>query len=124
MRRLLADESVDGPVIAALRRDGWTILSVAETNPSIADTDVVAMAVAQHLPVLTFDRDFGELVFRIGVELPPAVIYVRTKSLRLPEIIERVIDGLQQADIGGTFLTIDRHGVRSRPLPLTGADHA
>jgi hypothetical protein len=40
----LADESVDGPVVDRLCEDGHDVLSVAETEPSLPDETVLAMA--------------------------------------------------------------------------------
>jgi predicted nuclease of predicted toxin-antitoxin system len=60
----LADESVDGPVVDRLCEDGHDVLSVAETEPSLPDEAVLAMANQRDALLLTADKDFGELVFR------------------------------------------------------------
>ncbi len=38
---ILADESVDSPIVARLRRDGHQVGYVAEMNPGIADEEVL-----------------------------------------------------------------------------------
>jgi hypothetical protein len=48
---LLADESVDQPVIDRLRQDGHVVLAVTEMEPSISDEAVLAMA-NQHKALL------------------------------------------------------------------------
>lgn len=62
---LLADESVDDPIVAGLRADGHNVLFVAEMKPGIDDDEVLALANTQNCTLLTSDKDFGELVFRL-----------------------------------------------------------
>lgn len=62
---LVADESVDFRIIEHLRNAGLEVFAIAEQEPSIADEDVLKIAVNFGLPLLTEDKDFGELVFRL-----------------------------------------------------------
>ena len=63
---LLADESVDKPIVDRLRRDGHTVLYIAELDPSIDDDAVLHRANQNSALLITADKDFGELVFRMG----------------------------------------------------------
>lgn len=63
---LLADESVDQPVVDRLRAEGHAVLSIAEMEPSISDEAVLTLANQRGAGLLTADKDFGELVFRQG----------------------------------------------------------
>ena len=62
--RLVADESVEGPTVAALRIAGHSVLSIAETSPGIEDPEVLRIARREQALLVTADKDFGELVFR------------------------------------------------------------
>lgn len=62
--KLVADESVDWPIVERLRNDGHTVLYVAELAPGITDDEVLNLANDQDSLLLTADNDFGELVFR------------------------------------------------------------
>lgn len=62
--KLVADESVDAPIVAALRAPNLSVYFVTETCPGIADEEVLQLAVNQQAVLLTLDKDFGELVFR------------------------------------------------------------
>jgi hypothetical protein len=44
---LLCDESVDGPIVLALRRDGIEVLYVAEMEPGLPDDEVLDRANAR-----------------------------------------------------------------------------
>lgn len=64
--RLVADESVDGPIVDALREAGHLVDYVAELDAGIADSDVLDLAHTKGAVLVTADSDFGELVFRQG----------------------------------------------------------
>ena len=63
--KLLADESVDFPIVSAFRKSGIDITYIAEISPGIEDTGVLSMANQDGRILLTADKDFGELVFRL-----------------------------------------------------------
>ena len=77
---LLADESIDAPVVARLRSDGHSVQYVAEISPSIMDDEVLDRANADQCPLMTGDKDFGELVFRLH-RVTLGVILVRLAGL-------------------------------------------
>jgi predicted nuclease of predicted toxin-antitoxin system len=64
MKRLVADEGVDKAIVDALRSEGLDITYFAESGPGSTDDEVLAAAASSRSPVLTCDKDFGELVFR------------------------------------------------------------
>ena len=61
----LADESVDYPIVERLRQEGWDLPYVAEFAPSISDNEVLEHANAQDAVLVTADKDFGEMIFRL-----------------------------------------------------------
>lgn len=62
--RMLADESVDRPLIVRLRQDGHEVASIAEESPGIPDDEVLDRAYGDGVVLLSADKDFGELVYR------------------------------------------------------------
>ncbi len=63
---LLADESVDQPIVERLRSDGFSVISITEQSPGIPDDAVLDLANDADALLLTADKDFGELVYRQG----------------------------------------------------------
>lgn len=63
--KIVADESVDFRIVAALRSAGYDIWAVVEEDPSITDNKVLSIAFEQNALLLTEDKDFGELVIRL-----------------------------------------------------------
>ena len=78
--RLLADESVDGPIVDALRQVGHEVKYVAEMAPGISDEAVLDTANHEKRLLLTSDKDFGELVYRQR-RLMPGVVLIRLAGL-------------------------------------------
>ena len=62
---ILADESVDKPIVDQLRQNGLLITYIAESNPGVFDDVVLELANKNSLMLLTADKDFGELVYRL-----------------------------------------------------------
>lgn len=63
--QIVADESVDYRIVLSLREAGFRVYAIMEENASISDPEVLAIAVAHNALLLTEDKDFGELVFRM-----------------------------------------------------------
>lgn len=76
----LANENFPKPSTTLLREKGYTVRSIQEECPGVADIEVVRIALANNLVILTFDRDYGEIVFRYGQEKKPSIIYFREKG--------------------------------------------
>ena len=77
---LLADESVDRPIVDRLRADNHSVLYVAELAPGISDDDVLQRANRSGALLVTADRDFGELVFRLR-RIHGGVVLIRLAGL-------------------------------------------
>ena len=61
--RLLANENIRLATVEALREAGEDVLSVTEDSPGATDEAVIRWARQEGRIVVTFDRDYGELVF-------------------------------------------------------------
>lgn len=73
---LLADESVDKPIVERLRQENHTVVYVAESHPSIDDETVLHQANRNGALLITADKDFGELIFRMG-QIHSGVVLIR-----------------------------------------------
>ena len=77
---ILADESIDGPIVYRLRQKGHLVHYVAEMEPGISDDAVLDLANRETALLLTADRDFGELVYRQGRTMS-GIVLVRLAGL-------------------------------------------
>jgi predicted nuclease of predicted toxin-antitoxin system len=112
---LLADESVDGPIVERLRRAGHRVWYVAEMEPGASDGTVLDLANREGSLLLTADRDFGELVYRQH-RLMPGVVLVRLAGLSPTQkagVVASVVDE-HGAVLPQAFTVITRNAVRIR----------
>jgi len=112
---LLADESVDGPIVERLRQDGHRVWYIAEMEPGISDDAVLDLANRDGSLLLTADKDFGELVFRQG-RLMPGVILIRLAGL-LPAEKARIVASVitsRGTELPQAFTVIASRAVRIR----------
>lgn len=65
--RIVADESVDYSIVKKLRLNGFEVLAICESNPSLRDDEVLSIAVKYKAILITEDKDFGELVYRFNL---------------------------------------------------------
>lgn len=120
MIRLLADENVAVATVRRLRAEGYDTAYIAELSPAADDLEVLRTAREQERVLLTFDRDFGELIFRDLAPVPPGVVYLRLVASYPEEPAEIVIDLLSRIpakQLLGRFSVVTREHLRQRDLP-------
>jgi predicted nuclease of predicted toxin-antitoxin system len=120
--RLLADENFPRQAVEALRADGHDVLWVRTDMPSAPDRAVLACAQAETRVLVTFDKDFGELAFRIGLPSDCGVILFRIPMADPVSVAASVTSLLKwRTDWAGHFSVVDEHRTRMRPLPVPAA---
>ena len=65
MMRLLADENVSRLIVERHRAAGFYVKSIGATTAGASDNVVLAIATGEGRILMTEDRDFGEMAFRI-----------------------------------------------------------
>ena len=116
--KILADESVDGPVVARLRADGHDVRYVAELAPGLPDDDVLDQAHEARSVLLTADRDFGELVYRLR-QASAGVVLLRLAGCTPEEKAVRVsrFFAAHEAEAAGAFAVVSIAATRIRRSP-------
>lgn len=116
--RLLADENFPMPAIRALRGRGVDVLAIQETCPSARDIEVLAMACDQKRWLATYDRDYGELVFRRDLRPPPAILYFRQEPFPATRAADLIVPLLERAgELEGYLVVVGEHSLRLHKLP-------
>lgn len=62
--KVLADENVERSIVDWLRAHGHDVLWVPETHAAEADRSLVELARRENRVIVTYDLDFGEIIFR------------------------------------------------------------
>src|SRR5688572_5123146 len=117
--RFLANENFPHESIRLLRDAGHDVEAVGEDESGAGDPHVMARARRDQRVLLTFDRDYGELIFHRGRPAPPGVIYFRTDPALTELPAFRTIALLADPDLSieGMFTVIEPERTRQRPLP-------
>jgi predicted nuclease of predicted toxin-antitoxin system len=75
-KTIVADESVDFRIVKELRRLDVKVFAICEELPSISDKMVLDIATSKNSILITEDKDFGELVFRLNF-LHKGIVLIR-----------------------------------------------
>lgn len=115
--RLLIDANISARIVAPLRKKGHDVVSVLEYDPNASDDAILARAVREGRTVITYDKDFGELVFREG-KPHCGVILLRTQEesfLSCQHLVEQFLGVHAPREIQEHFWTLtDRTTRRAR----------
>ena len=112
---LVADESVDRQIVERPRQDGHDTNYIAELAPSISDDDVLNQANSRSALLLTEDKDFGELVYRLG-RVHAGIALIRLAGLPPGAKADIVAQVLQDhaGELQAAFTVISPGAVRIR----------
>jgi len=116
--RFLANENIPREVVAALREAGHDAAWVHADAPGTSDEQVLDRARREVRVLLTFDKDFGALVFRRGATASRGVILFRIPLDQPDKLAAWVVGVLStRADWEGHFAVVELNRVRMRRLP-------
>ncbi len=116
--RLCANENLPEDCVLRLREDGHDVLWIREAAPGSPDTVVLDRARAEDRLLITFDKDFGELVFRRGAKASQGIVLFRIAQPSAAAVAVQVAAILaSRDDWSGNFSVVEESAVRMRPLP-------
>ena len=116
--RILANENVPGAAITALRNRGHDVAWVREVEPGAAESNVIVRATAENRLLVTFDKDFGELVFQMGERVPYGIVLFRVPTGLPTQVAETMVKVLEsRSDWAGAFSVVGEVRLRMTPLP-------
>jgi predicted nuclease of predicted toxin-antitoxin system len=115
--RFVADESVDGRTVRALRAAGHDVVYIADEMASTKDPDVLAFAVSRDEVLLTEDKDFGDLV-HVKRYRHAGVVLMRMNAMAPADRASRVlmVISMHHERLKNAFTVIDEKGVRVRQV--------
>ncbi len=116
--RLCANENIPGDCVTALRSAGHDVLWVRESMPGAADDVVLARALVDGRLLLTFDKDFGTLVFGRGQTASTGIVLFRISQPSAQAVATSITRILaSRHDWNGHFSVVDDRTIRMRALP-------
>lgn len=94
MKKLLANENFPLQTSLLLRKSGYDVVCVGENFSGITDNEVMDIAIQEERLILTFDRDYGELIFKYGYKPEKGVLYFRLTDVPSGENLFDLVSGL------------------------------
>jgi predicted nuclease of predicted toxin-antitoxin system len=118
--RILANENFPEDAVTALRAAGHEVAWIRIDAPGARDEDVLRRAQVEERLLVTFDKDFGELAFRVGLPASSGVVLFRVSAPSSAHIAHIAVSVLNSRDDwAGHFSVIDDRRIRMTPLHLT-----
>ncbi len=115
--KFLADECCDAGIVASLRAAGHDVSYVPEQQAGISDDEVLQTAFREGRILLTEDKDFGELVYRLKKPAYGMILIridVRDRHQKWPRV--EALIAKHQDRLPGHFVVVDLNKYRFRPL--------
>jgi predicted nuclease of predicted toxin-antitoxin system len=89
----------------------------AYTVPRTPDSELIEKAARERRVVITFDKDFGELVFKRGHAV--AVVLIRLRDTSMKEAVSAVVNLVRSEgeNLDRLFCVVENMRIRKTPLP-------
>ena len=116
--RILADENVPGDAVLALRARGHDVAWVLADAPGMSDDRIIARAQAESRVLVTFDKDFGELAFRVRLPASNGIVLFRISASSPLYVAQVAVAALESQETwAGYFAVVEDDRIRMTPLP-------
>jgi predicted nuclease of predicted toxin-antitoxin system len=116
--KLLANENFPKASVKLFRDKGFDITYISETDGGITDEEVMEMAIREQRTILTFDKDYGELIYKYGYRPSAGVIFFRLFDFHPTEPAELLLHLFENKEykFEGHFTVVDTNTVRQRRI--------
>ena len=111
--RFLVDESVGKKFSDIVRNSGRDVIFVGDSIPEVDDGIVLSFANMENRILITADKDFGELIFKL-CKPSAGIILFRTSVADPKKRFEMARDILDKAE--GKFVVVKEGQIRMRDL--------
>ena len=116
--KILADENIAGDVVTDLRKQGHDVVWIRQDSPGALDPEILERSVREQRLLITFDKDFGELVWRLGKSASAGIVLFRISTPSSEITAKTIVAILESRDDWNTqFSVVDDRRIRMVPLP-------
>jgi predicted nuclease of predicted toxin-antitoxin system len=116
--KFLANENIPFASIIFLRRNGIDIQSVKEINRGITDLQVMQISAEENRVILTFDKDYGEIIHRNKEKFTVGIVLFRFIPCNSDETGKMFLKIIQEPtiELEKKFTVIERDRLRQKNL--------
>lgn len=116
--KFLANENFPISSVRLLRNTGYDIVSIAEDMSGAKDQDVLARAHKEGRIILTFDKDYGELIYKQRLHTPVGIAFFRFGPSYPEESAEYLLGALEKSiSLQNKFTVIEKGRIRQKHFP-------
>jgi predicted nuclease of predicted toxin-antitoxin system len=114
--KLLANENFPLTSVKIIEKAGFDIIYIGQDFTGILDSEIIDLAIKEERTIITFDKDYGELIFKKGYRPPAGVIYLRWDDFQPHEPGDYLVDLLKSKDIQyeRMLTVISKNNIRQR----------
>jgi predicted nuclease of predicted toxin-antitoxin system len=98
--KIVADEGIEKPIVFMLRVQGHHVIHIAEIAPGSTDPDILEFAKQQRALLISYDKDFGDLIFKKHYDTHGVVLVRLPDDLTSWEKAEIVVDFISEYQEG------------------------
>lgn len=114
--KFLANENMPLEVIKQLKEKGYDVMRVDDVQKGMNDNSVLKLSIQENRILITFDKDFGEKVFRNG-EAAKGILLLRFVPESVDFITRRMISFLEKSqELENKFIVLEKDRVRIRDI--------
>jgi len=118
--RILANENLPLTVIHAMRDAGHDVMWIRETNPGATDLEVLEIAEKDNRILATFDKDFGEFIYKQHRNRVCGIILFRLRINSPLNLAKWCVEALESpVTWRNSFSVVEQDRIRIRPLRKT-----
>jgi predicted nuclease of predicted toxin-antitoxin system len=115
--RFLANENFPAKAIQWLRKRGDDVVYAAEVLTGSTDEELLRKAAEEERIILTFDRDFGELVFHRRMKSIGGIVLIRLGQMT-PKLMISMLQSFFSSEVtlNGFFTVVSPGHYRQTPI--------
>lgn len=114
--KFMANENIPMDVVNKLREAGYEFIRSDGVRKGLSDKEIIQIAQKENRILVTFDKDFGEFVFKKKFQVE-GIILLRIKPQSSVYIFDRIQKLFNsEIDIKGKFIVLEKDKVRVREL--------
>lgn len=115
MHKFLCDENIDKSLVKFLRDKEFDIIYIREIQRGMKDVDIIQKAYNEKRILITNDKDFGELVYKLGYKTSGLVLLRLDEENDYSDYIYEILDEYKEK-IENNFVVINPNKIRIRKL--------
>ncbi|MFW5705565.1 MAG: DUF5615 family PIN-like protein [Bacteroidota bacterium] len=113
--KFLANGNFPMPSYSLLDKNGMEIIHIGLVAPGEDDEQVMIRSIKENRIILTFDSDYGGMIFKYGLKPEPGIVYFRLKNYQAEEPARILLQIIKSpVNFNNRITVIDKHTIRQR----------